>query len=50
MQHADLVTDDLWEAVAPFLPKEPPTPTGARVPDRAARAGIVFVFLAPACP
>ncbi len=46
MKHATLVSDDLWEAVDPFLPKEPPKPKGGRprVPDRAALAGIVFVL------
>ncbi len=46
MKHADLVSDDLWEAIEPFLPKEPPKPKGGRprVPDRAALAGIVFVL------
>src|SRR3712207_966802 len=41
-----LVSDDLWEAIEPFLPKEPPKPKGGRprVPDRAALAGIVFVL------
>ncbi len=46
MKHAELVSDDLWEAIEPFLPKEPPKPKGGRprVPDRAALAGIVFVL------
>ena len=46
MKHAALVSDDLWEAIAPFLPKEPPKPKGGRprVPDRAALAGIVLVL------
>ncbi len=46
MKHETLVSDDLWEAVEPFLPKEPPKPKGGRprVPDRAALAGIVFVL------
>ncbi len=41
-----LVPDGLWEAIEPFLPKEPPKPKGGRprVPDRAALAGIVFVL------
>ena len=40
-----LVDDDLWEAIAPLLPPEPPKPKGGRprVPDRAVLAGIVFV-------
>ncbi len=43
---APLVPDDLWEAIEPLLPKEPPKPKGGRprVPDRAALAGIVFVL------
>jgi transposase len=46
-----LIPDDLWEATAPLLPKEPPKPKGGRprVPDRAALAGIVFV-LRTGCP
>ena len=40
-----LVDDDLWEAIAPLLPPEPPKPKGGRprVPDRAVLSGIVFV-------
>ena len=46
MKQKTLVSDDLWEAIEPFLPKEPPKPKGGRprVPDRAALAGIVFVL------
>jgi transposase len=46
-----LVPDDLWEAIEPLLPNEPPKPKGGRprVPDRAALAGIVFV-LRTGCP
>ncbi len=46
MKYNDLVPDDLWEAIEPLLPKEPPKPKGGRprVPDRAALAGIVFVL------
>ena len=46
MKHAGLVSDGFWEAIEPFLPKEPPKPKGGhpRVPDRAALAGIVFVL------
>jgi len=46
-----LVPDDLWEAIEPLRPKEPPKPKGGRprVPDRAALAGIVFV-LRTGCP
>ena len=41
MKHKTLVSDDLWEAVEPFLPKEPPKPQGGRpgVPDRAVGLG-----------
>src|SRR5918912_1140407 len=41
-----LVSDELWEAIEPLLPAEPPKPTGGppRVPDRAALTGIVFVL------
>ena len=48
---APLVPDDLWEAIEPLLPEEPPKPKGGRprVPDRAARGGIVFV-LRTGCP
>ena len=46
-----LVPDDLWEAIEPLLPKEPPKPKGGRprVPDRTALTGIVFV-LRTGCP
>jgi transposase len=41
-----LVTDELWEAVEPLLPKEPPKPKGGRprIDDRAALTGIIFVL------
>jgi transposase len=41
-----LVPDDLWAAIAPLLPPEPPKPKGGRprVPDRAALGGILFVL------
>jgi transposase len=41
-----LVSDELWNAIAPLLPPEPPKPKGGRprVPDRAALAGIIFVL------
>lgn len=41
-----LVSDELWEILAPLLPKEPPKPQGGRprVDDRAALSGIVFVL------
>jgi transposase len=46
-----LVPDDLWEAIEPLLPKEPPKPKGGRprVPERAALGGIIFV-LRTGCP
>ena len=42
----ELVPDELWEAIEPLLPEEPPKPRGGRprVDDRAALAGIVFVL------
>ena len=51
MNAPSLVPDDLWEAIEPLLPKEPPKPKGGRprVPDRAALAGVVFV-LRTGCP
>ena len=41
-----LVSDELWNTIAPLLPPEPPKPKGGRprVPDRAALTGIVFVL------
>jgi transposase len=41
-----LVSDELWEAIEPLLPPEPPKPRGGRprVPNRAALTGIVFVL------
>src|SRR5438874_13589076 len=41
-----LVSDELWNAIAPLLPPAPPKPKGGRprVPDRAALAGIIFVL------
>jgi transposase len=43
-----LVSDDLWEAIEPVLPRERPKPKGGRprVPDRAALTGIVFILRA----
>ncbi len=45
------VPDDMWEAIEPLLPPEPPKPKGGRprVPDRAALGGIIFV-LKTGCP
>ena len=41
-----LVPDDLWAAMEPLLPPEPPKPKGGRprLPDRAALTGILFVL------
>ena len=41
-----LVSDELWELIAPLLPAEKPKPKGGRprVPDRAALTGIIFVL------
>jgi transposase len=41
-----LVSDELWETIAPLLPPEQPKPKGGRprVPDRAALTGIIFVL------
>jgi transposase len=41
-----LVSNELWEAVEPWLPPAEPNPRGGRprVPDRAALGGIVFVL------
>ena len=41
-----MVSDELWEAIEPLLPPEPPKPKGGRprVPNWAALAGIVFVL------
>jgi transposase len=51
MNAASLVSDDLWEAIEPLLPRELSKPKGGRprVPDRAALGGIVFV-LRTGCP
>jgi transposase len=44
--HEPLVSDELWEAIEPWLPPERPKPLGGRprVPDRAALGGILFVL------
>lgn len=41
-----LVSDELWEVIAPLLPPERPKPKGGRprVSDRAALTGIIFVL------
>ena len=41
-----LVTDDLWAAIQPLIPKRPPRPKGGRRPlgDREALTGILFVL------
>jgi transposase len=41
-----LVTDPLWQRIAPLLPPEPPKPKGGRprVSDRAALGGILYVL------
>src|SRR5918912_3888839 len=41
-----LVSDELWNAIAPLLPPAPPKPKGGRprVPERAALTGIIFVL------
>ena len=41
-----IVSDELWNVVAPLLPPEPPKPKGGRprLPDRAALTGIMFVL------
>src|SRR5215207_7314266 len=51
MNTMSLVSDELWEAIAPLLPGEPPKPKGGRPrnPDRAALGGIIFV-LRTGCP
>ena len=51
MNASNLVPDDLWEAIEPLFPEEPPKPQGGRprIPDRAALGGIVFV-LRTGCP
>ena len=43
---AFLVSDDLWTAIKPLLPRERPKPKGGRprASDRAALAGILFVL------
>ncbi len=40
------MTDELWTAIEPLLPRPRPRPKGGRprIPDRAALAGIIFVL------
>lgn len=42
----ELLTDELWEAIEPLLPPEPPKPKGGRprVDARATLTGIIFVL------
>jgi len=42
-----LVSDELWNRIAPLLPEEPAKPDGGRprLDDRAALTGILFVLL-----
>ena len=51
MNASMLAPDDLWQAIAPLLCKEPPKPQAGRqrVPDRAALGGII-VALRTGCP
>ena len=51
MNASTLVPNDLWTAIEPLLPKEPPKTKGGRprLPDHDALAGIVFV-LRTGCP
>jgi transposase len=46
MAARELVSDDLWAAIAPLLPEEPAKPKGGRprCSDRDALQGIVFVL------
>jgi transposase len=46
-----LLSDDLWNEIAPLLPAEPPKPKGGRprISDRQALTGILFV-LRTGCP
>jgi transposase len=41
-----LLPDELWEIIAPLLPKWTPSPKGGQppVPDRNALTGILFVL------
>jgi transposase len=46
MAQRKLVSEDLWEAIEPLLPRRPRQLKGGRpwVPDRAALGGIIFVL------
>ena len=48
MTTIDLVPDQLWNAIQPLLPPEPPKPKGGRprIPDRAVAGAIVFMLRA----
>ena len=42
-----LISDTLWEIIAPLLPPEPPKPWGGclrKIADRAALIGIIFAM------
>lgn len=41
-----ILPDDLWKAIEPLLPPQPPRPKGGRprVPDRACLRGVLFVL------
>jgi transposase len=43
---AALLTDELWDAIHPYLPEHPPSLKGGRprVPDRSALGGVLFVL------
>lgn len=42
----ELVSEELWEAIKPLLPPEPPKHRGGRprVPNRVVLTGIIFVL------
>jgi transposase len=48
MTTIDLVPDQLWNAIQPLLPPEPPKPKGGRprIPDRAVAGAIIFMLRA----
>jgi transposase len=45
---AQLVPDDVWDAIQPLLPPKPPHPKGGRpwIEDRAVLGGIIYVLRA----